>query len=159
MFGNTDTSFGWDTYIILIVFAAIFAWSIYRRKRSGNIKVRSTIGLMADIEFNLRVMEARIRDWKTYKKFRTGEWDRYKDKIEFLSPAVRDSLNRAFTMAVDFNSRIDTARKNRSPMYLMDIQAESLRDPLTKSKSGIQAWLSENLQKELSAGRQRGGSV
>jgi hypothetical protein len=150
------TGFSWETYIFLIIFAGLIIWSILRRRNSGNIKIRATMGLMSEINGNLKVVDERLRNWKIYKKFKTGEWTAYKDRLDFLDPAVRDNINKAFLMAGDFNCRIETARKNKSTVYLADIPVESLREPLTRSKEGIQAWLKANLQTEMYARPRRG---
>jgi hypothetical protein len=158
MFGDFSLDgISWDTIVILVFFVATMVWGIMRRKKQGNSKVQTTLSLMQDINSNLRVVDERVRDWKTYKRFKTGAWEQYQEKIEFLDMPVKDSLKKAFTMAADFNSRIDVARKNKSLAYLSDISAESLREPLVRSKAGIQEWLNANLQSELYNNSRRRG--
>jgi hypothetical protein len=146
----------WSQYIIFLVLILFLIWSFSRRRRMGTPRVDAAIGILTNVNDNIKVMEDRAANWQSKKRFQTGGWKLYKDKVEFLDAALVSSLNQAFTLAEDFNARIDSARKNKVMATLQDMQVERLREPLTKSKEGLVAWLRANMQTELQSKKRRG---
>ncbi len=146
----------WSQYIIFLVLILFLFWSFSRRRRAGTPRVDATIGILTDVNDNIKIMEDRLNNYQSKKKFQTGGWKLYKDRVEFLDSSVISSINEAFTLAGDFNIRIDTARKNRALATLQDMQIEKLREPLNKSKEGLVAWLKANMQTELQNNKRRG---
>jgi hypothetical protein len=146
----------WSQYIIFLVLILFLFWSFSRRRKMSTPKVDAAIGILANVNDNLRVMEDHNLSWQSKKKFQTGGWKLYKDKVDFLDSSLISSLNQAFTLAEDYNSRIDYARKNKVLSTLQDLQVEKIREPLTKSKDGLVAWLKDNMQTELQSKKRRG---
>jgi hypothetical protein len=146
----------WTQYIIFLVLIIFLFWSFSRRRRMSTPRVDAAIGILSNVNDNLRVMEEHNLNWQSKKKFQTGGWKLYKDKVDFLDSSLISSLNQAFTLAEDYNSRIDYARKNKVLSTLQDLQVEKIREPLTKSKDGLVAWLKDNMQTELQSKKRRG---
>jgi hypothetical protein len=158
MFGFGDTSGGWEQYIFIIVIVLLLVWSLTRRKKqsSGNVNVDAVSGVLGNVNENLRVMEERLTNWQSKKKFQTKAWMTYKDRLTFLDSSLNSSINESFAIAEDLNTRIDTAKKNNAMATLQDMPIEKLRDPLTKSRDGLTTWLRTNFQNEAQP-QQRSG--
>ena len=94
-------------------------------------------------------MEAFLFNWQA-KKFKTGAWKRNKDKMDYIDQSLRNILAGAYAIAEEFNGEIDAAKKHKSPGYLAGIQLDRLKEPLARSKQGLQEWLELNKRaKEL----------
>ncbi|GAJ17764.1 unnamed protein product, partial [marine sediment metagenome] len=79
--------------------------------------------LLSEIALNQQIMEAFLQNWQA-RKFKTGSWQRNKDKLGFLDQELRNTLERAFSLAEEFNRDIDSARKYKSSSYLAGISAD-----------------------------------
>ncbi len=143
---------GW---IIVIAIAILLIWWFARRGRSSTAKLDMTIGVLSDVNTNFRIMETRLTDKLSKKKFHVSNYRVYKDKLEFLDPTVTASLNEAFTIAEDFNTKIEVAKKSNNMSSLQELPLENLREPLTKSKQGLVTWLKANVQTELQNNKRR----
>lgn len=145
----------WSQYIIFLALAVFLVWSYTRRRKMGTPKVDTAIAILTNVNDNFQVMENRLSNWQSKKKFQTGAWKYYKGKVEFLDSSLITSLNESFVLAEDFNSRIDSARKNKVMATLQDMPVEKMREPLNKSKEGLVAWLRANLQTEIQSKKRR----
>jgi len=146
----------WSQYIIFIVIILLLVWSFMRRRRTASPKLDAVVGIISDVSQNLRILEERLTDWKSPKKFKTGAWRFYQDKVTFLDTELLAVLREAFTLAEDFNARIDSARKNHILSTLQDMPVERLRGPLMRSKEGLTAWLRANMETEMQGSKRRG---
>lgn len=145
----------WQSMLYLIPMVLILIWGIWRRKKQASTKLQVVIGLLSNINHNMKVMEAYLKSWQAKKKFKTGNWKKHKESMDFLEPAVQTSINESFTIAEDFNQQIEVALKSGTASMLSALPVEKLREPLTKSKKGISEWLQANLQTEMYS-RRRG---
>lgn len=146
----------WSQYLIFLALIVFLVWSYTRRRKMGTPKVDAAIAILTNVNDNIQVMENRLTNWQSKKKFQTGAWKFYKDKVEFLDAPLITSINETFVLAEDFNARIDSARKNKVLATLQDMQVDKLREPLTKSKEGLVIWLKANLQTEIQNKKRRG---
>lgn len=146
----------WSQYIIFLVLILFLFWTFSRRKKTGTPNVDAAMGILTNVNDNIKIMEDRLTNRDSKKKFQTGGWKLYKDKVGFLDASLISTMNQAFSMAEDFNGRIDFARKNRAIATLQDMQVDRLREPLTRSKEGLVAWLRANMQNELQNKKRRG---
>lgn len=138
------------TQIILIGLLIVFLIFTYvRRKPAGTPNINAALGILGDVNENIKIMQDRVANPQSIKKFQTKGWFRFKNKVGFLESDVNASIDEAFALAGDFNTRIDLARKNRVLATLQDMQLEKLREPLNKSKAGLSDWLRANYQKEM----------
>ena len=141
---NSDTSI----WILVAIIVGLMIWNITRRRKSSNTSLDVALGIVSNIESNQKVVEIRLSDYQSKKKFQTGMWNMYKNKVTFLSPEVVATLTETFNMAEDFNSRIDNARKNKSMATLQDMPLEKFRDLLNKCREGMVAWLKNEYQSD-----------
>jgi predicted nucleic acid-binding Zn-ribbon protein len=146
----------WTQWIYIIVIAAMVIWSFMRRRKSGNTKVDAAVAVLANVNDNLRVLQERMNNWQSRKKFQTKSWQMYQDKLDSLDPALMSALNTAFVLADEFNARIDIARRNNMMATLQDMQLEKLQGPLMKSKEGLIEWLKTAYQNDSSMNQRRG---
>jgi len=146
----------WSQYIVFLVIIIFLVFSYLRRKKTSSPRLDAAAGLISDVSENLQIMENRISNWQSKRKFKTSSWKYYKEKVGFLDTNLLSTINEAFTLAEDFNARIDSARKNNLMSTLQDMQVERLRGPLTKSKEGLMAWLKANMQTEMQNKKGRG---
>ena len=146
----------WENFALLIPIIIIIIFGILmRRRRGGRTRLEVAIGLLSEINHNMKITEAYSSDWQTKKKFKTGNWNRNQDKIDFLDQDLQNNLSNAFGLAEEFNQRIDEAKQHKSASYLAGIQPVKMTEPLTRSKQGLTEWIQANFQTEMSQ-RRRG---
>lgn len=69
--------------------------------------------------------------------------------MDYIDQGLHATLAGAYGVAEEFNREIDTAKKHRSASYLAGIRVDRLREPLAKSKQGLEEWF------ELNKGRKK----
>ncbi len=76
-----------------------------------------------------------------------GEFGKIADFYE--DRGLYSTLVDAYEIAKEFNREIDMAKKYKSTSYLVGLRVERLREPLERSKQGLQEWLdlNKNLKK------------
>ena len=140
--------FDWETigkvisYLVPVAVFLIFN-VIFRKQQEQKRRLTAVKGLLAEIDYNQRLMEAFLMRWQ-YKKFKTGGWRRNKDKIDYLDQGLRNTLAGAYEIAEGFNREIESAKRQKSPSYLAGIRVERLKEPLAESKRGLEGWLELN---------------
>ena len=128
----------------LVPVAAFVVINIFFRKRQEQKRQQEVVrSLLAEIEHNQKLMEAFLFKWQS-KKFKTGAWKSSKDKIDYIDYSLRNTLAGAYEIAEEFNGEIEAAKKHKSSSYLAGIQVDRLKEPLAKSKEGLEAWLELN---------------
>ena len=135
--------------IVLLILFNIF----FRKRREDRTQPEIVISLLSEIALNQQIMEAFLQKWQS-RKFRAGSWQRNKAKLDFLDQELQNTLARAFSLAEEFNQDIDSARKYKSSSYLAGISVDKLREPLTRSRQGLEEWLqSSGGQTTITTGR------
>ena len=129
--------------ILLIVFQIFF-----RRRRAERTPQEIVTSLLTEINQNQQLMEAFLVNWQV-KKFKTDSWQRNKNRLNFLDQSVQTALADAFDLSEDFNRQMASAKKHKSASYLANINMEKLREPLARSRQGLEDWL------QAKAGQQR----
>jgi len=124
--------------ILLIVFQIFF-----RRRRAERTPQEIVTSLLTEINQNQQLMEAFLVNWQV-KKFKTSSWQRNKNRLNFLDQSVQTALANAFDLAEDFNRQMASAKTHKSASYLANINVEKLREPLSRSRQGLEDWLSLN---------------
>ena len=149
MDNGTAGSF-WESFGFLIPIIIFMLFSIFlKRRRGGGTHLEVVAGLLSDINHNLKITDTFSSDWQIKKKFKTGNWNSNKDKVDFLDQQLRNNLSSAFSLAEDFNQRIVDAKVHKSTSYLAGIQVDKLREPFARSREGLTEWLQANLQTEM----------
>lgn len=123
---------------IFIVFNVLFRKQREQKRRLGVVK-----SLIAEIDHNQKLMEAFLLRWQ-YKKSKTGNWKRNKDKMDYIDQGLRTTLAGAYEIAEGFNREIEAAKQHKSVSYLAAIRVDRLRDPLAKSRQGLEEWYELN---------------
>ncbi len=131
----------WVEYLFLILVLVLLVWRFSRRQRSSSSNIDGASTVLADINANLQVIDEWMTKRQSKRKFQTRGWRSYKDKVVFLDPPIASALDGAFTLAEDFNIRIDSARRYKAMATLQDMPVESLREPFTKGKEALVFWI------------------
>ena len=143
--------------IILVVVIILFmVGSMFLRKRSmEKTELGKVITLLSEINQNLKIIDAFSFNLGV-KKFKTDSWQRNKAKFDFLDERLRTTLASAFDLAEEFNWRIDEAKKHKSSSYLASVEADKLKDAMTKSQQELGEWFQENKDKQELLPKKRG---
>jgi len=123
---------------IFIVYNVLFRKQREQKRQLGVVK-----SLLSEIDHNQKLMEAFLLRWQ-YKKFKTGNWKRNKDKMDYIDQGLRTTLAGAYEIAEGFNREIEAAKQHKSVSYLAAIRVDRLRDPLAKSRQGLEEWYELN---------------
>ncbi len=136
--------------ILLIIFQIFF-----RKRRAERTVPEIVSSLLAEINQNQQLMEAFLVKWQA-RKFKTGSWQRNKNRLDFLDQSVQTALADAFDLAEDFNRQIASAKKHKSASYLANINVDRLKEPLTRSRQGLEKWLQANADQKGLPTQRRG---
>jgi hypothetical protein len=132
--------------LVILAIVALFVLNIFLRRRRGEkTPVERALSLLSDVNRNQKLVDS-FQFHLDVQKFKTGSWKRNQTKVDFLDQSLQSALTSAFTMAETFNQDIDAAKKRKSTSYLSTINVEKLREPLGKSKQGLEEWLQVNIQ-------------
>ena len=136
------------TYL-LPVLAFVFINIFFRKRQERKRRQQVVHSLLSEIEYNQNLMEAFLFKWQA-KKFKTGTWKSNRGKMDYIDQSLHNTLAGTYEIIEQFNSEIDAAKKHQSSSYLVGIQVDRLKDPLAKSKQGLEQWLEmEERQKEM----------
>ncbi len=129
-------------YLIPVAIFVIF--NIFLRKQQEQKRRLEVVkGLIAEIDQSQKLMEAFLLQWQ-YKKFKTGHWKRHKDKLDYVDQGLRSTLASTYAIAEGFNREIELAKQQKSTSYLAGIKVDKLREPLAKSRQGLEEWYALN---------------
>jgi hypothetical protein len=138
----------WTSYLIFAVLIIILLWTLTRGRKRGTPRLQSAIHLISDINDNLKILENRRIDPQSNKKFKTGAWRAYQDRLDFFETDTLNALKETYTIIDEMNVKIEIAKKSQSLSTLQDLPLEKLKEPMAKSKEGMVKWLKANLQAE-----------
>jgi hypothetical protein len=138
----------WTSYIIFIAVILILIWILTRTRKRTTPRLQSAINMIADINENLKILETRRINPQSPKKFKTGAWRAYQEKLDFIEAETLIALKETYTLINEMNEKIEIAKKSQSLATLQALPLDKLKDPLTKSKEGMMSWLRANLQAE-----------
>ena len=134
------------SYLIPVVAFIIFN-VVFKKQQEQKRQQQTVHGLLSEIDYNQKLMEAFLFKWEA-KKFKTGTWKRNKDKMDYIDQSLHNILAGTYDIAEEFNGEIDAAKKHKSPGYLAGIQLDRLKEPLARSKQGLNEWLELNKRKK-----------
>ena len=130
------------SYIIPVAIFVVF--NIVRRKQQEQKRRLGVVKtLIAEADHNRKLMEAFLIQWD-YKKFKTSTWKRNKDKLDYIGQSLRATLAGTYEIVEGFNREIETAKQQKSVSYLAGIRVDKLRDPMAKSRQGLEEWYALN---------------
>ena len=142
--------------ILVVVLIGLLVANVYFKKRKGD---DTPLGRAASILLEIHHNENQAANFNFHygmRNFKTSNWKRYKDKIDYLPQELVQDLSQTFDMVEDVNQRINAARAYKSDSYLAGIDVSRLGPSLAKSKAQLQEWLQENLQNPEYAPKRRG---
>lgn len=137
--GEIGKVLGYLVPVVILILINVF----FRKQQEQKRRLAVVRSLLSEIDYNQKHMEAFAFQWQT-KKFKTGNWKRNKDKMDYIGQSLHATLAGAYETAEEFNREIDAAKKHKSASYLASIQVDRLREPLAKSKQGLEEWLQLN---------------
>ena len=140
--------------IILVPIILLLIFNVFFKKRKGE-RTQSEIvfSLLSEIALNQQIVETFLQG-QPVKKFKTGSWQRNKNKLDFLEQELQVAVAKVFSMAEEFNREIDSAKKFKSSSYLIGIPVDKLKEPLVRSRQWLEEWLqSHSGQTQATPGR------
>ena len=137
-----------ENLVVLLVLVALMVGNILlKRRRADRTPLEMAANLLADINRNQK-LAGQVQFNLKVGKFSTGSWQRNQKKLDFLGEPLKANLASAFGIAAEFNRDIDLARKSKSAAYLSGLGVDKIREPLAKSKQGLEEWLRANAGKQ-----------
>ncbi len=128
--------------IILVPIILLILFNIFFKKRRGErTQLEIVTSLLSEIALNQQIAEAFLQK---AKKFKTGSWQRNKNKLDFLDQELQVALAKAFNMAEEFNREVDAAKKYKSSSYLEGIPVDKLKEALARSQQVLEGWFQSN---------------
>ena len=137
--------------IILIVIFNVF----FRRRKAEKTQPEIAMSLLSEVVTNQQIAEAATKTTQI-RKFRTGSWQRNREKLDFLDEKLRDELAKAFNMAEEFNRAVDATRKFKSSSYLEGISVDRLKESFTRNRQGLEGWFELNKDQAMTMPGRRG---
>ncbi len=130
-----------------LIFAAaiigfLLLFSLIRRNPQ---KARAEVvrGLLTETRLNMVLVETFDRQPKQ-RSFTTTAWLLHKKKAGFLDKPLQDDLTCMYTIAIDYNQRLKAAKKAKS-VKKVEIDIESMKEPLPRIVTGLEDWLLANV--------------
>ncbi len=132
----------WGTVplIIAILGLVLLQYFFSRRRRSQTVPRDIARNFLSEVMLNLALAEAFDPHWRV-KKFETVSWQLNKAKLGFLDQPLQTALSEAFAMIEDFNRQITAAKRYKLDSYLVSINIDKLKKPLTRCQEGLEQWL------------------
>ncbi len=137
--------------IVLVLVANIY----FKRRKMEKTPLGAVTTMLMELDSNYKLTES-FSFHRGIQKFKTGSWNRNKDKIDFLPTELRNTVSKAFDMSEDVNERIEAARKYGSDSYMAGIDVGKLKGPIDKSREDLRVWLQENMDNPEYAPKRRG---
>lgn len=132
---NTDT-----LLIVAVAIGAVLIFVLMRRRGPDKSRPEMVRTLLSEVRINQALVETfELRDKP--RAFETASWHLNKKQFTFLEKPVQAVLTEAFTITEGFNQQIKAAKKDKSYNYKANIQTDKLKEPLAKSRDGLEEWL------------------
>jgi hypothetical protein len=89
-----------------------------------------------------------LADRQNTKKFKNNALCEADERLNFLDAETLTALKETYSLTVEFNQKIEDARKAQAPSTLQDLPFDKMIDPLNKTKAGLVSWYNGNRQRE-----------
>jgi len=126
--------------VILIIFG-VLVWFFTSRRKPGTAGMEIVIGLLREIDHNIKVIEIRREVPDGYKNFRMSYFNRNSSKLEFLQAELVERINKMYVTLTDYSNMIDTARKNKSSAELHTLDLDNLKKVVDQNRADLIEWL------------------
>ena len=129
--------------VILSIIGLIIIQFFLRRRKPELTHQEIAHNLLTEVKLDQALADSHHLRSKP-KKFEAVIWQRNKNKLDFLPQPLQTALADAFMMVTDFNQQVDTARKQKSTLYMLNVNMSKIQVSLEKSKQGLEDWLLKN---------------
>jgi hypothetical protein len=132
-----------STIVLFIVIAlcSFLFWRLIHKSQTNTAELEKVIGLLQNIDFDLKNIETRTADYRSKKQFRVQAWTSYREKLDFISPDIVAKLREGFYAAEECNTKIASALKSKDLVPLQTLEMEKIREPLALARSELIEWL------------------
>ncbi|MBN1176086.1 MAG: hypothetical protein JXA51_00250 [Dehalococcoidales bacterium] len=137
--------------LVLVLVLSVFVQG-WRTRRAPIGKV---VGIASDVRHNEKLCE-NYDEGHVPGRFRTGAWDKHREKVDFLPVELRNDLKNLFEQASELNVTIDTARKLGLTGYVSPGDVEKLKAPLASCKDSLREWVYANMNNPAYLPKKRG---
>jgi hypothetical protein len=146
---NSIIILGVALFLMLILSMVIQGWRT-RRSPMGRV-----VGIAADLRYNRKLCE-KISGGGPVARFKTGNWDKHRERIEFIPGELRDELAKLFESIEEINSTIDASRTHGSRSYMGSISIDKMLEMILPLQEQIQNWVYENMNNPEYLPKKRG---
>ncbi len=131
-----------DNLPLVFIVLAIVAFLFFFRKGQRPERTRAEIiyNLLSEVKLDQAMVETFALREKL-KKFEVVSWQRNKTRLSFVGDTLRGNLSKAFGSAEELNRQMDAAKKSKETDARSKIDVAVLREPLAKSRDGLEEWL------------------
>jgi len=126
--------------IVIILGLIILQFYLGRRRRGEKTQRGVVQSLLLEVRLNQALLGTADQREKP-KAFEVTSWKIHKNRIDFLSQSLQGALNDAYMIIEDFNQQIKVTKKYKSAGYLVGVDVDKLKEPLNKSREGLEQWL------------------
>jgi len=130
--------------LIVAILGLVLLQFVLRRRKPETLHREIAQSLLMEVRLNQALAEGFHLRQKP-RRFEVTTWQRNKTRLDFLAQSLQAALSDAFMMVEDFNRQIEAAKKYRSATYTANVDIGKLREPLDKSKEGLEEWLLANV--------------
>jgi len=124
--------------LVLVLAVVLQGW------RTRRAPIGKVVGIASDVRHNEKMCQ-NYDEGHVPGRFRTGAWDKHREKVDFLPDELRSNLTDLFEQVSELNVTIDTARKLGSTGYISPGDVERLQAPLTSCMEKLQEWVYANM--------------
>lgn len=112
-----------------------------RTRRSPMGKV---VGIASDLRHNRKLCE-KIEAGAGVSRFKTANWEKGNDKVDFLPQELRADLAKLFEAIREVNGTIDASMAHGSSSYMGSIEVGKLKAMILPCQEKVQEWVMENM--------------
>ena len=148
-----------DTSSIIILGVALFLMFVlsmliqgWRTRRSPMGRV---VGIAADLRYNRKLCE-KIDSGGNVARFKTGNWDKNRLKVEYIPEELRADLAKLFEAINEINGTVDASTMHGSKSYMGAMNIDTLLAMILPCQEKIQEWVYENMNNPEFLPKKRG---
>ena len=121
---------------------ALVGLSFILRMRRNPVKDQLEIvqGLASEARLDIRMADV-LKTHPNPRPFVTTTWLLRRKHVDFVDAALRDSLEKAFELAEEYNVTIYAARKTKSFGALSSLDTEKLKGLLAVCQESLEQWM------------------
>ena len=126
------------SYLIPVILFLLFN-VLFKKQREQQRRLAVVKSLLSETDYNSKLVDS-FSFQSQMKNFKTATWKKNKGKMDYIDQGLRTTLAGAYEVAEGFNKEVEAAKRQKSASYLAGIRVDKLRDPLAKSRQGLEEW-------------------